>query len=57
MKARRRMKPHGMGDLFRPSAIEKASLNEPNRQEMQQNVKCHSIIEKGVLKWVSKPST
>ncbi|MGD2092041.1 MAG: radical SAM protein [Candidatus Aminicenantes bacterium] len=27
--------PHGMGDLFRPSAIEKASLNEPIRQGMQ----------------------
>jgi radical SAM protein with 4Fe4S-binding SPASM domain len=27
--------PHGMGDLLRPSAIEKASLNEPIRQEMQ----------------------
>jgi hypothetical protein len=33
--------PHGMGDLLRPSAIEKASLNEPNRQKMQQNADNH----------------
>jgi ATP-dependent Lhr-like helicase len=50
-------RPHGMGDLFRPSAIEKASLNEPNRQEVQQNDKCHSIIDKWSINRVSKPST
>jgi hypothetical protein len=30
--------PHGMGDLLGPSGFLKASLTEPNRWKMQQNV-------------------
>jgi predicted helicase len=51
------IKPHGMGDLFRPAAIEKASLNESIRQVIQQNVNSHRSIERGFMKGVSKLST
>jgi hypothetical protein len=46
-----------MGDLIRPSAIEKASLNEPARQKMKQNVDCYVIGDKFSAHRVSKPST
>ena len=47
--------PHGMGDLLRPSAIEKASLNEPVRQEMQQSVESYIMHYNSYSNRVSKP--
>jgi hypothetical protein len=45
-----------MGDLLRPSAIEKASFNETERQEMQQSVENHMMHYNSHEDWVSKPS-
>jgi hypothetical protein len=45
-----------MGDLLGPSGLLKASLTEPNRQQMQQNVECYVIRKKLSAHRVSKPS-
>jgi hypothetical protein len=48
--------PHGMGDQLGPSGLLKASLNESNRQQMYQNLKCYIIHWNLYTKRVSKPS-
>jgi hypothetical protein len=48
--------PHGMGDRLGPSGLLKASLNESNRQQIHQNVKCYIIHWNLYTKRVSKPS-
>jgi hypothetical protein len=48
--------PHSMGDLLGPSGLLEASLNESNRQQMYQNVKCYIIHWNLYAKRVSKPS-
>jgi hypothetical protein len=45
-----------MGDLEGSSGLLKASLNESQRQQMHQNVKCNVIGEKLPARRVSKPS-
>jgi hypothetical protein len=40
--------PHGMGDLFRPSAIEKASLNEWNRRECNTFLNFIVLLRRGL---------
>jgi hypothetical protein len=39
-----------MGGPLRPSAIEKASLNEPTRKKMQAGIQCHINILEFVCK-------
>jgi len=39
-----------MGDRLGPSGLLKASLTEPNQQEMQQDVKCHRMDWEDVYK-------
>jgi hypothetical protein len=48
--------PHGMGGRLGPSGLLKASLNESNRQQIHQNVKCYIIHWNLYTKRVSKPS-
>jgi hypothetical protein len=46
-----------MGDPLGPSGLLKASLNEPNRQQLQHSIDCYIVHWNVHIKGVSKPST